>query len=97
MPVPRRVTKEFFVPVEYSYFDDNEDEYTINEYPSSPQNQNQIDNLLYLFDLLEDTIGGMENQTQNNQINTDRNIDNFENENKENEEADAHQICIKQS
>ena len=82
MPVPRQVTKEFFIPDEFSIFEPEVNEHIIDELPQPPNltnNQGQVDNLLYLFDLLEESF---------NRTNTNDNQENIENSAIENKEFD---------
>lgn len=87
MPVPRQVTKEFFIPDEFSIFEPEVDEHIIDELPqptSLANNHGQIDSLLYLFDLLEESF----NRTNN----ANDNQENVENPAIENKEFDENEI-----
>lgn len=79
MPVPKQVTKEFFIPDEFSFLDSEEDEHTIDELPLPPSrnDQNEIDNLFYLFDLLDESLSRTNHNNETNDEENDEN-DTFE-------------------
>lgn len=85
MPVPRKVTHEFFVPEENPLYE-NDNERRINEeIPNERRNDDQIDNLLHLFDLIEQTFPSRNNRNQNNQRMTESVPPNNVNDNKVND------------